>query len=308
MAEQKKILVIKLGALGDFVQSLGAMQAIRRHNADAHITLMTTKPFAAMAMEPGYVDDVIIDPRPGWWDFKGWWALRRLLNQSGFRFVYDLQNNDRTGLYRKLYRGPWIGAQGTLAERRRKHVFSALRDILVAGGIPNAVYDDLSWVQADISAFELPRPYVLFVAGCSPTRAGKRWPTDRYAAIAKHVLKRGYTPVLLGTKDEADVNAAIRRECPKAVDLTGKTSLFQIFVLARGAAAAIGNDTGPLQMIGPTGCRTLGLFPGFSNPERHGPLGANVHTILKPAMADIGVDEVREKLDQLLAGTSTIMA
>ncbi|MDP7425565.1 MAG: ADP-heptose--LPS heptosyltransferase, partial [Rhodospirillales bacterium] len=42
----KKILVIKLGALGDFVQAAGPFAAIRRHHQDAEITLLTAPAFA----------------------------------------------------------------------------------------------------------------------------------------------------------------------------------------------------------------------------------------------------------------------
>lgn len=296
-----EILIIKLGALGDFVQSLGVIKAIRRHYPGHRITLLTSKPYTAMGSACGYVDNVIIDPRPRPLDIKAWKSLRRTLR--GFSHVIDLQNNDRTRLfYRALYgfRGRWTGASGPIAARRGKHVFEALKDVAAQDGINVAGPDDLSWVVADVSDFTLPSPYVLFVAGCSPTRVVKRWPPERYAAIATHIAAKGYTPVLLGTKDEADVNAAIAAACPQAIDLTGQTSLFQIAVLARDAAAAIGNDSGPLQMIGPTGCVTLGLFPGFSNPARHGPLGANVHTIQNTAMTDIAVLEVLEKMDGLL--------
>ena len=41
----QRILVIKLGALGDFIYALGPMAAIRRHHKDARITLLTTAPF-----------------------------------------------------------------------------------------------------------------------------------------------------------------------------------------------------------------------------------------------------------------------
>ena len=45
----KNILVIKLGALGDFIQALGQMKAIRSHNPESKIKLLTTKPFQAFA-------------------------------------------------------------------------------------------------------------------------------------------------------------------------------------------------------------------------------------------------------------------
>ena len=59
-----RILVIKLGALGDMVQAFGPFQAIRRHHGHAHITLLTTAPFAEFAMATGWFDEVWVDARP----------------------------------------------------------------------------------------------------------------------------------------------------------------------------------------------------------------------------------------------------
>ena len=44
LADYRRILVIKLGALGDFVQALRAMAEIRRAHPGAKITLLTTPP------------------------------------------------------------------------------------------------------------------------------------------------------------------------------------------------------------------------------------------------------------------------
>ncbi|MEC7538546.1 MAG: ADP-heptose--LPS heptosyltransferase, partial [Pseudomonadota bacterium] len=43
--KERPVLVIKLGALGDFVQALGPFSAIRAHHADQRIALLTTPPF-----------------------------------------------------------------------------------------------------------------------------------------------------------------------------------------------------------------------------------------------------------------------
>ena len=66
------ILVIKLGALGDFIQALGPMAAIRRHHRDARLSLLTTLPFARLAGMSGYFDRVETDDRPRWNQPAGW--------------------------------------------------------------------------------------------------------------------------------------------------------------------------------------------------------------------------------------------
>jgi ADP-heptose:LPS heptosyltransferase len=53
-----RILVIKLSALGDFIQASGPMKALRAHHPDAHITLLTTDPYVAMGQATGWFDEV----------------------------------------------------------------------------------------------------------------------------------------------------------------------------------------------------------------------------------------------------------
>ncbi len=307
---KKNILVIKHSAFGDFVQALGVMRAIRIHHKGDHITLLTTKPFVRLAEASGYFDAVAVDLRPKWYEFAKWFAFRKFLNDGKFARVYDLQNSERTGLYLSLFRRipEWNGIAFSAshrisddAQRKAMHVFDALRAQLAIAGIVKITPDDLSWLESDAFTLTLPRPYVLIAAGSSPQHPKKRWPADRYGEICQWLAAQGFTPVLLGTQDDAAVNAAIAQACPQAVDLTGKTAITDIPALARAARAALGNDTGPIQMIGPTGCKTLGLYPGFSNPRRHGPLGAHVLTIQGETMDAISIDDVKAAFTPFLS-------
>ncbi|MCW5772647.1 MAG: hypothetical protein KIT16_13475, partial [Rhodospirillaceae bacterium] len=83
-APDERILVIRLGALGDFVLSLGPLAAIRRHHPGARITLLTTQPYASLARASPYCDAVWIDERAPWW--QPWRAagLKRRLRRGGF--------------------------------------------------------------------------------------------------------------------------------------------------------------------------------------------------------------------------------
>ena len=104
----RRILVIRLGALGDFVLSFPAFAALRAHHASDLITLLTTAPFAALAREAPWFDAVQVDARPRWTDLRGVLRLRRQL--TGFDFTYDLQTSGRTSRYFLLAgRPPWSG-------------------------------------------------------------------------------------------------------------------------------------------------------------------------------------------------------
>ncbi|GJL85657.1 MAG: glycosyl transferase [Micavibrio sp.] len=310
----KKILVIKLGALGDFIQALGPMAAIRKHHPKAEITLMTTKPYEEFAKNCGYFSHIWIDEKPGKLNISGWVNLRKKLSQSGFTRVYDLQNNDRTSLYLKLLSGPnkpeWVGAakgashRNNSPERNAGHAYDGHVQTLGLAGIKDIRIDDLSWMKADIKSFDLHDPYVLFIPGSAPNHPKKRWPAKHYSGLAKTISSMGYQIVLLGTNSESAVTAEISKTHLGCLDLTGQTSLFQIAVLARNASAAIGNDTGPMHLIAATGCPCLALYSGRSNPVKHGLKGGNVQMIQKENLEDLMPEEVFKKFTPKKSGAS----
>src|SRR5579863_5122600 len=90
----ERILVIKLGALGDFVQAMGPAAAIRAHHPQAEITLLTSPELAGLAKAAPYFDRVWLDDRPGWVRPWALWRLLRKLSREGFARVYDLQTSD----------------------------------------------------------------------------------------------------------------------------------------------------------------------------------------------------------------------
>ena len=107
--------------------------------------------------------------------------------------------------------------------------------------------------------------------------------------------------MLLGAAAESEVNAHIRGRCPDARDLCGETSFIDIIALARGAAGAIGNDTGPMHLIAAAGCPTVVLFSAASDPARcapRAPQGADSVTVMRrDSLEDLMVDEVASALN-----------
>jgi ADP-heptose:LPS heptosyltransferase len=292
------ILVIKLGALGDFVQAFGPMAAIRKHHADEKITLLTTAPFESLARASGYFDEILLDKRPKWHDIGGWLSLRKILNGRNFIRVYDLQNNDRTAFYLKLFSPTpeWVGAapgashRNTSVHRTAGKAFDGHVQTLSLAGIPDVTPDTLLWMNPVNDYAHLPKPYVLLVVGASPQHPEKRWP--HYAALCDMLVEKGFTPVIIGGPDEQDIASQIASKASTAIDLAGKTSLTDLPSLARGAAACVGNDTGPMHFIAPTGCPSIVLFSKKTNPVRHAPLGAHVITLQKDDLEKLEPGEV----------------
>jgi ADP-heptose:LPS heptosyltransferase len=304
-----RILAIKLGALGDIVQALGPFAAIRRHHPDAEIVLLTTLPFAEFLRRSPYFDDVWIDPRASWRRIDAVLALRRRLADGGFRRVYDLQTSRRSGRYFTFWPQPrpeWSGIATGCShpdpDPQRDHVHTLERQAgqLRGAGIALVPPPDLAWVRADAARFDLPRDYALLVPAAAAHRPEKRWPETHFAALARALVGRGVTPVLLGTAEERPIMRAIAAEAPGARDLSGETGLEDVVALGRGAALSVGNDTGPMHLLAVAGSPALVLFSDASDPALCAPRGTRVVILRRPHLADLPVDAVLEQLPALL--------
>ena len=276
-----RILVIKLSALGDFIQATGPMKAIRAAHPDAHITLLTTKPYVGMGEATGWFDAVWNDGRPDWSDLPAVARLLLRLRAGRFDRVYDLQTQSRTIRYFQLLwprRPLWSGnAPGAAfryagAARDRLHVQDSQREQLRIAGIAHVGPPDISWMTGDAAAFGLKAPWALLAPGGAPHRPAKRWPAERFGALAAALLSEGITPAVLGHgEDEAALAATILRAAPGAVSLVARTSFGDIAELARGAALAVGNDTGPMHIAVAAGAPAVVLFSADSNPDLSAP-------------------------------------
>lgn len=296
------ILVVKLGAFGNIVLSLGAFAAIRRHHEDARISVLTSATYAAWLRTFPYFDEVLVDPRPRWWDLAGLRRLRRMLTQGQFSRVYDLQTSTRSSRYFHLFppkrRPQWSGIAFGCAlpdrDPRRNVLHDTVRQQgqLRQAGISEFPPPDLSWCGGDIARFALPADFALLVPGSSPERLAKRWPAARYQDLAERLLQRGITPVVIGSATETELAAAI----PAAIDLTGQTGFADIAELARSACFAIGNDTGPMHLIATAGCAAVTLFSSDSNPSQCAPIGRWTRILQRPDLADLTVEAVLESL------------
>jgi ADP-heptose:LPS heptosyltransferase len=293
-----RLLVIRLGALGDMVLSFAAFAAIRAQHPGADITLLTTAPFADLARRAPWFDRVAVDAKPAWWNAAGVLRLARQLR--GFDLVYDLQTSSRSSRYFTLAGRPrWSGiARGCAlphANPRRDfmHTLERQREQLAMAGITQAPAPDLNWLRG--MGFDLPQPYALLIPGAAPHRPAKRWPVARYAALARILAGRGIAPVVIGSGAERDLAAAI----PDAIDLVGRTAIADIAELARGAVIAVGNDTGPMHLATAIGCPSVVLFSAESDPALTAPRGPGGAwpTVLRSAdLADLPVERVAAAL------------
>jgi ADP-heptose:LPS heptosyltransferase len=167
-------------------------------------------------------------------------------------------------------------------------------------GIHHVPPPDLGWLDADIAGLGLPPRFALLVPGASPGRPGKRWPTERYGALAAGLE---LPAVVVGGPVEAPLAEAIARAAPpgRVLSLVGRTDFPALGAVARRAVFAVGNDTGPTHLIAAAGCPTLALFGAESDPALCAPRGRAVAVLRHPDLATLEVAEVRTALAGLVA-------
>jgi ADP-heptose:LPS heptosyltransferase len=127
----------------------------------------------------------------------------------------------------------------------------------------------------------------------------KLWPTERFAAVARHLQSRWALPTLLvyGSAGERDMAEQMARLSGDAARLAPSTTLTELRGLARSARLFIGCDTGPLHLAASVGTPCVGLFGPWPARE-HGPYGAD-HIALQ-AVAMTGTRQRRHASPELM--------
>lgn len=302
------MLVIKHGALGDFIQATGSFRAIRGHHPDARIVLLTTPPYREMAEKIGLFDEIWLDERPPFWKINENFATIHRIRDAKFDRVYDLQTSARSNFYfRALGRKKpewngivdWCSHPHLNPERKDMHTLDRQAEQLSIAGIKTVPKPTVAFLKADIGKFNLPKRYALIVAGGSHHRQEKRWHVFGYQELANWLFRaKGVTPVFLGTKAEKWHIHDIVAKCKDAIDLTDQTTFSDIAEMARGALFAIGNDTGPMHLIAATGCPSVVLFSGASNPQKCQPWGKAVYVIQETDLAKLDFVDVKDTIEE----------
>jgi ADP-heptose:LPS heptosyltransferase len=118
-------------------------------------------------------------------------------------------------------------------------------------------------------------PLVILNANASDLIPQRRWPIERYAALARMLIdEMNAAIVLTGTKPEFGRIEALRRQIgPGPVaNLAGQTSVAELIGLYSFASLLVTNDSGPAHFASTTDIPTLALF-GPETPRLFGPLG-----------------------------------
>lgn len=295
----ERVLVIKHGAFGDLVQADGILRDIRAFHPDAEITLLTAPAFSKLMSRCPHVDHVLTDARRPLWNIREWARLARIFKAGRFSRVYDLQNSDRTELYRKLFfrHARWNGHR---VRTRREAALEGLVRQLQGEGIPteHGLAPDVSWMVEDMTGLMRREgvriPYVVLIPGSSARHPHKRWPF--YDQLAHALLERGHDVVTAPGPDEIDLAKSIPGHT--LLGPNGFLNWFELAGVLKGASFIVGNDTGPSHVASCLRKPGVALFGPHTSAALTGIARGDFEAIEVPDLAGLSVDTV---LDAVLA-------
>ncbi len=141
----------------------------------------------------------------------------------------------------------------------------------------------------------------------------KRWPAERYAAVAAQLGRTGYATIVNVGPGESQLAETICAD-PNARAFAMSGSIGQLIACTRRSSLFIGGDTGPLHLAAALRIPVVGIY-GPTDPARNGPYGTPARVLRHPAsqrdhsrktnpepgLLTITVDNVFEAAQQLLA-------
>lgn len=335
-----QIVVIRPGALGDTLLTLPALALLHRRWPDSRLMFVGRRDALPLVAASGLVDAT--SP----YDLPGWSALFGDDTSHAGRAAEMLHGcdvavawlTDPEGVVVRNLRARGISqvvvAPGRPAPTRDEHAAIYLARTLVPFGIaPRRNLDALRQLVplrsfgtaerlagadvARVASGAARRPVVALHPGSGG--AAKRWPPERFAAIAARLAAAGYQPLLIqGPQDEPVVKQTL--DALDALDAFGALGAFGAFApnavrpavaaglspvrlaaLLTGCAGFLGNDSGVSHLAGLLALPTLALF-GPTDPAVWSPLGPHVRTLrdASATMAGLDVETVWAALPPLL--------
>lgn len=306
----KRILIIRLGALGDVANVMPAVAGLRRARPGDHLTWLVEEAASGLLEICGHIDEVIVFPRrdlsralkrPWLWPWFLWRVLRfsRDLRRERFDRVLDFQAHLKSGLLAWSTRAPWRAGYARSHGREGSHLFLNVHVLpspeavsrreravtLAQSLVPELVPADpeLKPTEADVAVVrdflgQLPDgTRVLIHPGSSHFGRFKRWPASRFGEVARRLAsERGCVPLIIhGPQEPREVlDEAVSASDGHAVPAPA-LSLPQLMALCREAELFIGGDSGPLHVAALVGTPCVAIF-GPKDPAVYAPSAARI--------------------------------
>jgi lipopolysaccharide heptosyltransferase I len=308
----ERILLVRLGALGDIVHAIPVAAALRRAFPEARIDwLVSAKHHEILDLVPVIDRRLVINDRGDAAGGSPLWRAIGELRRSGYDVAIDMQgllksailarasgaarvvgfasSYLRERLARVFYTDVYDpGCDGLYDPRETRHVVEINLGLLGPLGVEHAAAE----FPIERSDSPLARQMCEQAGGryalLNPGAAwpNKRWPPARLGAVAAGLRERqGLMSVVLWGPGEEPLAREVVAASSGAVLLAPATTIAAVVALVRGAAVMVSGDTGPTHIAAAVGTPIVGLY-GPTRPQRNGPWAADDIAISRDAVCE----------------------
>lgn len=286
----KRILVIKIGALGDVILAVPSLRAIRNNFPKAFITVMTGAGSRHILKKCPYIDDIILYDRKGKdRGINGILKMGSIIRRKAFDMSLDLQNNKASHIV------AWLGAVpvrfgydnklGFLLNNKLKYLKMGISPVeeqfrvLKKAGINTIdaskhleiwpAKEDFLYVEAFLRN-EWVREGQIFVGiNIGGSWKTKRWPLKCYAKLADMLAAKDIRIIITASEEEEDLaREFVGMTRSKIINAAGKTTIGQLAALIKRCRVFITGDSAPMHIASGMGTEFIALF-GPTDPRRH---------------------------------------
>ena len=284
-----KVLLVRLGALGDIVHAVPVAAALRRAVTGVRIDWAVDRRHAELlALFP--VADRIVEL-----DFGSWRHVigtSRRLRAEAYDVALDVQGLMKSALVARLsgarrvvgfaraaLREPMARAlyTETIEPDDHGHVIRKNLSLLRALDVPFPQVEFPVALPASAVADEIAREYPAGYGLINPGAGwpNKQWPAKRFGALAAAIRRsEGLPSVVVWGPGEDRLARAVAANSDGAAEPVPPTGLRDLFAVIRGAAFLVSGDTAPIHLAAAVGTPVVGLY-GPTSPERNGPWSAD---------------------------------
>jgi lipopolysaccharide heptosyltransferase I len=301
MTAPARILVVRLGSLGDLIHTLPAVNALRVAHPEAVIDWLVDAPHRQLLDLVPVLSAVLALERP---TLAGWREARRRLRLRRYDVALDFQGLVKSavlarlsgarrvvGFDRPALREPaasWFYSE-TMAVGEPGHVIAKNMRLAAAVGASDDQAPEFPLRSAPSAALDAVRAggltrFALINGGAA--WPNKRWPAERFGRVAAWLAERhGLRSVALWGPGEQNLARAIVEASRGAAVAAPPTGLPDLLALARQASLMLSGDTGPTHIAAAVSTPVVALF-GPTDPERNGPWSSADRVVSRHSACD----------------------
>jgi lipopolysaccharide heptosyltransferase II len=296
MMPNKKILFFKPGAIGDLLQTLPSLGALRRAFPEAQVTVVVSPGQELLIQETPIADHILVfDKTRLKKSFSEFIAFGMKLRREQYNVFIDMQPSLRSMILR------WLsGTRRTLVYRKQKKIRAGEPRLHAVENFmrtlaPLAIREPIDHIElpvrreaaASIEQFLVrhgisqAQPIIALNCSVGAARPSRNWFPERFSQLADMLIREiGAVVILIGGREDRELVETVQSGMKeRAVSAAGALSLAETAALLAQCRCLVSSDTGPLHLATAVQTPVVGLY-GSTDPRRTGPVGIK-HRVLQ---------------------------